>query len=291
MNHTITAYSTALFSTWINIEQLGLLFDAGDGVSAGLLQKSRKIKDVFITHPDRDHLGGLLQFNQLNSRKGFPRIHYPADSGSFPALEAFQAQFDPHVSGSKWIPVRDEQEVMINKSIIVRAIRNEHIEAAPGISKSLSYKLYESKRKLKSEFETISKNELISIIQEKGREFITEETRTNFLAFSGDTPVDDYGKWDNVQTLIHECTFLKGEKELAIVAKRNKHSYIDEVFKMASEINLDKLILTHFSSRYSREMIDQSIREMCKTFNIQIPVYAIYPGEIHRDVLGQSPIN
>ena len=79
MNYTITAYSTALFSTWIFIEELGLLFDAGDGVAAGLLQKSRKIKHVFISHADRDHLTGLMQLNQLNSRAGFPKIYYPKD--------------------------------------------------------------------------------------------------------------------------------------------------------------------------------------------------------------------
>ncbi|WP_315814720.1 hypothetical protein [Paraflavitalea speifideaquila] len=42
MQFTITGYSTALFSTWYFIEELGLLFDAGDGVSAGLLQKAGK---------------------------------------------------------------------------------------------------------------------------------------------------------------------------------------------------------------------------------------------------------
>lgn len=291
MNYTITGYSTALFSTWINVEQLGLLIDTGDGVTSGLLQKSRKIKQIFITHPDRDHLGGLLQFNQLNSREGFPRIHYPADSGSFPAMQAFQEKFDPHVHGSRWIPIRDQQEIKLKKGILVQAIRNEHIEAAQNLSKSLSYKLYESKRKLKPEFVNLDQQELATIIQDKGREFITEEIRTNIISFSGDTPVDEYGKWDNTQILIHECTFLKGEKELAIEAKRNKHSYIDQVFRMVSEINVDKLILNHFSSRYSREMIDQSIREMSKEFKIQIPVFAMYPGEIHRDVLGQDPVN
>ena len=34
MQLTINTYSTALFSTWINVEELGLLIDAGDGVMA-----------------------------------------------------------------------------------------------------------------------------------------------------------------------------------------------------------------------------------------------------------------
>lgn len=65
MQLTITGYSTALFSTWYFVEELGILFDCGDGVSAALLQKARKVEHVFISHADRDHLAGLLQFNQL----------------------------------------------------------------------------------------------------------------------------------------------------------------------------------------------------------------------------------
>ncbi|MFT6399748.1 MAG: ribonuclease Z [Bradymonadia bacterium] len=40
---TITAYSTALYSTWIFVDELGILFDCGDGAAAGLLQKGRKV--------------------------------------------------------------------------------------------------------------------------------------------------------------------------------------------------------------------------------------------------------
>ena len=60
MQLSITAFSTALFSTWYFIDELGLLFDAGDGVSAHLLQKARKIKHAFISHADRDHISGLI---------------------------------------------------------------------------------------------------------------------------------------------------------------------------------------------------------------------------------------
>ena len=71
---TITGYSTALFSTWYFVEELGLLFDVGDGLMSNLMQKSRKIKHTFITHPDRDHLTGLMQFTQLNAREGYLRF-------------------------------------------------------------------------------------------------------------------------------------------------------------------------------------------------------------------------
>ena len=115
MKYKISAYSTALFSTWINVEELNLLIDAGDGLAAGLLQKSGKIKNVFITHPDRDHLGGLPQFLQLNSRNGLPKVYYPKDSGSFPALNNFLKKFDPHASLNTWTGIADKSRVEIKK--------------------------------------------------------------------------------------------------------------------------------------------------------------------------------
>jgi len=291
MKYKITAYSTALFSTWINVEELNLLVDAGDGITAGLLQKSRKIKNVFITHPDRDHLNGLPQFVQLNSREGFPKIHYPKDSGSFPALNDFLTKFDPHVSSSSWIGIEDTSRIEIKKNIFVEAIRNEHIKSPIGIHKSLSFKVFEIKHKLKAEFQSTSNQEIKKLVNENGRDFITEKTETNIISFSGDTPVDDYAKWNGSEILIHEATFLKNEGDSQIESKGNKHSRIDEVLQMVKEIEINTLILNHFSSRYSKEEIDISVRKLLKEYRIQTPVFLVYPGEIKRDILRTKPIN
>src|ERR1700759_5350118 len=115
MQLTITGYSTALFSTWYFIEEWGICFDAGDGMISALLQKSRKIDHVFISHADRDHLTGLLQFNKLNARPGFPVMYYPKDAGSFPVLAAFSKRFDPQVERTVWTPVTEGEEIAIAK--------------------------------------------------------------------------------------------------------------------------------------------------------------------------------
>ncbi|MEL7146176.1 MAG: MBL fold metallo-hydrolase [Bacteroidota bacterium] len=291
MSYKITAYSTALFSTWINVEELGLLIDAGDGVSAGLLQKSRKVKHVFITHPDRDHLTGLPQFIQLNARKDWPKVYYPSDSRSFPAMRDFLRKFDPHIPATDWLPVEDGSQVEIKKQIVVEAMRNEHIKCPVGVHKSLSYKAYEVKHKLKPEFLTLSGREIKDLITQKGREYAMQPVRTNIVSFSGDTPVDDYAKWDGSQILIHEATFLKPEGDTVNDPRINKHSHVDEVLKMVSEINVDKLILSHFSTRYNREEIDNAVRKYIKAYQIKIPVYLIYPGEVKRDVLNGEIVN
>lgn len=291
MKLTITAYSTALFSTWINIEELNLLFDAGDGVSSGLLHKAGKIKYVFISHADRDHLTGLPQFTQLNARNEFPIIHYPKDSGSFPAMQNFLQNFDPHTSSSIWKPLSDKSRTSIRKNVVVESIRNEHINCKKGIHKSLSFNVIELKQKLKPKFQTLSNKEIADLVKLHGSEFITEEIENNIISYSGDTPVDDYSKWDGSDILIHEATFLKDEDDVPITSKENKHSFLDEVIKMASEIQVNQLILTHFSSRYSKEMIDQSTLKLIRQFNLKIPVYVVHPGEIKRNILNTQPIN
>ncbi|MGY3795711.1 MBL fold metallo-hydrolase [Aquimarina sp. 433] len=291
MKYKISAYSTALFSTWINVEELNLLIDAGDGLTASLLQKSRKIKNVFITHPDRDHLNGLPQFVQLNSRDGFPRIYYPKDSGSFPAMNSFLTKFDPHVSLSSWIGIEDKSRIEIKKNIVVEAIRNEHVKSPLGIHKSLSYKIFEIKNKLKPEFLSKSGNEIKEIVAKNGRDFITEKVESNILSFSGDTPVDDYSKWDGSKVLMHEATFLKNDGDTQIESKGNKHSRIDEVLQMVKEIEIGSLILNHFSSRYSKNEIDRTVIKLIDELKIQIPVFLVYPGEIKRDILRTKPIN
>lgn len=291
MNYTITAYSTALFSTWINIEELNLLIDAGDGLTAGLLQKSRKIKHAFITHPDRDHLNGLPQFIQLNSRGEFPIVHYPKDSGSFPAIQNFLSKFDPHTKNSQWIGIEDGQLIQIKKGFEVQAIRNEHVKSPVGIHKSLSYKVFEKKNKLKSEFAELKPEEIKKIAIDKGRDFLTTTIKKNVISFSGDTPVDDYEKWNGSEILIHEATFLRDENDAQIESRGNKHSTLEEVLKMVKEINVGHLILNHFSARYSKEQINESVLKLIKELNLQIPIHIVYPGEIKRDILNMTAIN
>lgn len=290
MKLAITGYSTALFATWYFIEELGLLFDAGDGVTASLLQKARKIDNVFISHADRDHLTGLLQFNQLNARPGYPRIYYPLHCGSFPAIEAFSKKFDPHVSGTQWAALADKQRIAIKDNLYVEAIRNGHVQTTPDIMKSCGYRVVEQKSKLKAEYLTLPQEELKALIQEKGKESLTTTVETTLLTYSGDTPVDDPQRWNNTKILIHEATFI-GSGEMKEGNDRNLHSRLEEVLWMAGQLQIEKLILGHFSSRYDQMAIDDSIKRLCHDLKIRIPVYRVLPGQVHRDILSQPSIN
>ncbi len=285
MKLTITGYSTALFSTWYFIEELGLLFDAGDGLCAALLQKSKKIDHVFISHADRDHLTGLLQFNQLNARNGLPIIHYPKDCGSFPFMEAFFKKFDPHTSGTVWQPIIDGEKTWIRKDIYVQAIRNSHVAAPENKHKSLGYKVVQVTHKLNPELIKLSGIEIKKAIEAAGKAATHTEIHQTLVCYSGDTPVENFEHWHGAKVLIHEATFLQEEG-----ATGNKHSCLEDVIKAVAAIKVEKLILGHFSSRYSAELIDAKIQEFCLKYDLKIPVFRILPSQTVWDVLNQPPI-
>ena len=292
LNLNITGYSTALFSTWYFIDELNLLFDCGDGFSSMMLQKSRKARHAFISHPDRDHLTGLLQFAQLNARGDFPRVYYPRDSGSFPYLEAFTRKFDPHVRMPAWTPLKEGDEIQIGEGgdqRIVKAIRNGHVRAPEGVIKSMSFQVFSLRRKLKAELKELPGHELGRMRQELGEDAVTDELRINTLSYSGDSPVEQDDRYRDSEVLIHEATFLDHKNDAELHG--NRHSALPDVLEMVADSNIKKLVLGHFSSRYSQEEIDTKIRKGIKDFGIRIPVYRVLPGEVVRDILNGEPIN
>lgn len=287
MKLNITGYSTALFSTWYLIDELGILFDAGDGLVSGLHQKMGKIKHAFISHADRDHLSALHRLNPLNDKV---QIYYPKDAGSFPALEEFSKKFDPDKVRKDWQPVIDGESIYLRNDLKVEAIRNEHIAAKIGVHKSLSYKVLNCKKKLKLEYQNLSQEEIKAVIEQNGKDGLLEEITTPLITYSGDTPVDDYARFDNSNILIHEATFIDSQGDRLQVNARNKHSSLEEVLEMVANIKVEKLILGHFSLRYSQELIDAEIVRLCKHYGIKIPVHRMKTGKIQKNVLGNQPI-
>lgn len=290
MKLTISGYSTALFSTWYFMEELGLLFDCGDGMASSLLQKSRKIEHVFITHADRDHLTGLLQLNQLNAREGFPVIHYPRDCGSFKAFSDFSMKFDKHVQQTVWKPLCDKEKVWIKKDVYVEAMRNNHVACDEHTYKSFGYRVIQVKSKLKPEYIHLSSEEIKQTIATIGKDAAYVSVETILLSYSGDTPCENFDFWNKSTVLIHEATFLGGMRDVSIQKHGNRHSSLVDVLKAVSTIDIECLVLGHFSSRYSDEEIDTSIQLYAKEFNLKIPVYRILPGRTVKDILSGEAI-
>ncbi|WP_309397588.1 MBL fold metallo-hydrolase [Cerasicoccus maritimus] len=283
MRLIITASSTALFATWVFIENFGVLLDAGDGVSACLGQKSRKVRHVFVTHADRDHICGLLQLNQLNARDGIPAIYFPQDCGSFPALKDFFAKFDPQSGAATWTGLQADAVVNLKGEFSVEARKSNHVIAGD-LCKALDYTICSQRRTLKTEYRNLPGREIAELRAAQGEEAITEVRTEKLIGYSGDAPELESEHWDGVRILIHEATFLEPE------TARSSHSNLPQVLRAASKLQLEALILIHFSARYAQEEIEAAIRTQAASLSPNFPIFAVYPGEVKTDILASVPV-
>lgn len=273
----IISYSTALYSTWVYIEDYNLLFDAGDGLSSGLNKSLGKIKNIFISHADRDHLSGLLQFNQMDSIHSNPNIYYPKDCGSFYKLNSFVKKFDPHVKNKDWVGINDLDIIEIKPNIFVKSYLNMHRFELNKV-KSFSFKVIERKNKLKKEYAGLSGNELKNL-KDSGIE-ISNVIENSVIGYSGDTKSFMTELWEDTEILVHESTFLNyGD------SARENHTNLEEVLRKSSELKLKGLVLSHFSARYSNGEIVYNVRRLVKENSIKFPVYLILPGITNYNVL------
>ncbi len=294
MDLKISAQSTALYSTYWFVDQLGLLLDCGDGAASMLQNKGRKVKTIACSHADRDHLTGLFQFLQVNSTVKGPLVLYPRDCGSFPAIREFTEKFDPHVAGNtRWEGIEAGYVHEIKQGIFLEAYLNRHIprsEKPGGQHKSFSYSVYSQKQKLKPEFASLSGSEIGRLRKERSDEDILDIARTTLLTYSADTPLESAGYWRDPEVLIHEATFLNHEDSTSR-NQDSRHSTVPDVVSMAAEMpGLKSLILGHFSRRYHETEILEVIREEAKIVGLKIPVFAVLPGRFEQDILAGAPV-
>ena len=285
----ISGYSTARFATWYFLDELKLLFDAGDGVAATLASKCQRVQHVFLTHADRDHIGGLLQFNQIAARSDRPlTYYYPSASGSFPALRDFIERFDPNLPKARWVALEAGDRIAIATNHVVEVGENDHVAAAGrgrvGEVKSLDYRVVESRRQLKPEFVGMDGADIGRLRAAHGADHITNPVERGVFGFSGDAPSFDATRWQDTDVLVHEATFIAPD------AADRGHCELGDVVRGAAALDLKALVLGHFSNRYDAEFIRSAIAREAAAAEIAFPIYAVLPLVAARDVLAGEPV-
>jgi ribonuclease Z len=272
------------------VEGWGLLLDAGDGVSAGLLQKSHGVKVVAITHSDRDHMAGLLQFRQLNARDGAPLVVYPKDCHSFPILAEFMRQFDAHAQGDfTWRPLSAGDRVPLDADLWLAAHGNDHLPDAGPQTKSFGYRVIHPSHRLRPELLGKSTEELGDLADERGQEFLTVPVDDVWLGYSGDSSAGPAERWKGTRILLHECTFLC-EEDAGDRTGRDRHSLLPQVAALAAEVQPEALVLLHFSSRYQEKEIAAAVKRECRSCGLTFPVWMLAPGQITHDLFRETPV-
>lgn len=243
MNLTILGYHSAIptifshpSSQYLVISNIGLLIDCGEGTQIQL-QKAKiniyLIKQIFISHLHGDHLFGLIGLLSSFSLLGRTNPIYifgPRGIKKFINIQLKIINFN-------YIFSIIFNELDSNKSELIFESSIYSVRTIP-----LSHRIYTNGYLFKE------KNNNIVVPNFNKKIFTIRHTKS--YAYCSDTSYNEsiISIIENSTVLYHESTFLE---ELKIIAKKTGHSTALEAGKIAFKANVKKLILGHFSNRYS----------------------------------------
>ena len=268
-----------------------MMFDCGEGTQRQLAKAKispMKIDKIFISHLHGDHilgLPGLIQSMGFRGRVEPLHIYGPYGISQLNEIIChfgyfaidFPIEFHELVDG----------KIIENDEYIVECVKTKHNVY------NLSYSVYEKKKprflrekamelgvkpgpdfgKLHNGFEVKVGEKVI-----KPEQVLGKERQGTKIVYSGDTkPCEamiEFAKGATV--LIHESTY-KAEDEKK--ATNNFHSTSTQAARIAKEAKVDKLILTHISTRYTK--IDDVEKEAIEIFKNTKVAYDFMKYEIN----------
>lgn len=240
------------------------LFDCGEGTQRQMMiaKTGFRLDSIFITHLHTDHfigIFGLIETMSLNERERELNVYSPRARVLKALFEAFgydQLNYPIRVK-----EMRDGSEVKFDCFKVV-AFKTEHIV------ESVGYAIIENDRRGKFNREKAEKLGLPpgplyaklakgeSVVW-KGRTIAPEMVlgpprRGRKVVYTGDTrPAERTVEIArNADLLIHDASFLDELKEWAV---ESGHSTAREAAEVARKAGVKRLILTHISTRYSKD--------------------------------------
>lgn len=256
--------------TCICLEKDGeiMMFDAGEGAQISYLKSglgwNKKMK-IFVTHLHGDHcigILGLLQTMTLQNRTEPMEIYGPDGIEEFIAANIKVLNFG--LSFPVMITAVKEGTVVDEKTFLIKACRADHSVLSysyllqekdkpgrffPDKAKDLGVPEGELWHRLQTGQDIQVGNKII-----KSSDVLGEKRPGKKIGISGDTrptkKLEEFFK--NCDYLSFDSTFLH---ELQDKALETHHSTAREAAELAKNANVSNLILTHFSARYSDEMV------------------------------------
>lgn len=251
------------------------LFDCGEATQHQILHttiKPRKINKIFIIHLHGDHifgLPGLLSSRSFQSGNEPCTVYGPQGIKKY--IETSLEISCTHLTYPLDIVEFTEGKLFENEKFIVDCKKLDH-----GIP-SFGFRIIEKDRPGELLVDKLIEagiepgplyreiKEKNSITLDDGRiinqaDFVGENKKGKRIIIFGDTrhPAKNKSFVEHSDILVHEATFGHEKQDLA---NKYFHSTTTEVATLAKDSGVNKLILTHISSRYQKEDYQQLLDE------------------------------
>ena len=245
-NISIEGVSRSTIETYFHLKELKLTFDIGKCPF-----HLTPVPNVFLSHMHGDHANGIYYYiSHRNLARMAPgKIYLPEEAikdteaaiNAFSSLEYARRNYE-------LIPLTKNQEIVYDREHVIRTFETDH--RIP----SLGYLIMNKKSKLKKDLLGKTQTEIIEL-KKKGVD-ITDTVFEPFITYVGDStikPVDEFDFIKESTILIIECTFLLPDHYDQAVQR--KHIHLQDIINRASEFKNKHILLTHFSMRYTDDMI------------------------------------
>ena len=243
----VAGRSVGGLETCIDLPELKLCFDIGR-CPPWAVARGR----VLFTHPHMDHLGGVAYHAATRALTGQRPPTYvvpPEVEADLRRLLDTWRALDHSELPCEVVPLGVGEDLPLGPSWKVRPFRAVHRVACQG------YSLWRRRTSLREEYRGLDQDRLRSLA--RAGHALSGERWTLELAFTGDTRIEVVEREEAVRTarvLVLECTFLDDRVDRARVHETG-HTHLDEIVERAELFENERIVLTHFSARYSNDAI------------------------------------
>lgn len=258
---------TAIALTMLNERNSIWLFDCGEATQHQILRSSirlSKLEKIFITHLHGDHifgLPGLLSSRSFQGGETELTVYGPVGIANY--IRTSLAVSGTHLKYPLEIVEIDSEVVFedaafkvicreLDHGILSYGYRIEEADKAGSLDaeglSALGVKPGPIFKELKEgKTVTLENGEVVD-----GSQFIGPAKKGRIMAIFGDTraTANELVLADQADVIVHEATF---GAEMGDMAGEYMHSTTIEAATLARNANAKRLIITHISSRYSRE--------------------------------------